>query len=137
MKKHASGGQGMIPWTPGCEYPLPSFLGVRVFAKAFIKNNQDLFVKLFKSLAPGRAAGGIFNLSASGGESGEATVANAPGPRSSGRSHSVSATVGSPPPGPGLCECASGIVFSQLLKKTQGLFQGKGMGGNPLKSCLF
>jgi len=28
---------------------------------------ENLFVKLFKSLAPGRAAGGIFNLAASGG----------------------------------------------------------------------
>jgi len=29
---------------------------------------QDLFIKLFKSLAPGRAAGGIFKLAASGGQ---------------------------------------------------------------------
>jgi len=30
--------------------------------------HKNLFIKLFKSLAPGRAAGGIFNLAASGGE---------------------------------------------------------------------
>jgi len=64
----------MIPWTPVCECLLPSFLGVRAFAKVFMKNNQDLFVKFFKSLAPGRAAGGIFNRTASGGEGGEATL---------------------------------------------------------------
>jgi len=29
---------------------------------------QNLFIKLFKSLAPGRAAGGIFKLAASGSE---------------------------------------------------------------------
>jgi len=29
---------------------------------------QNLFIKLFKSLAPGRAAGGIFKLAASGGK---------------------------------------------------------------------
>jgi len=34
----------------------------------FYEINQDLFVKLFKSLAPGRAAGGIFNRTASGGK---------------------------------------------------------------------
>ena len=39
---------------------------------------QSLFVKLFKSLAPGRAAGGIFNLCASGGKGGEATVTKMP-----------------------------------------------------------
>ncbi|BCS98843.1 hypothetical protein DSLASN_44750 [Desulfoluna limicola] len=30
-KNHASGGQGMIPWTPGCECSHPSFLGVITF----------------------------------------------------------------------------------------------------------
>jgi len=72
-KKPASGGQGMIPWTPGSERPLPSFLRVRAFAKVF-KKSYDLFINLFKRLAPGRAAGGIFNLAASGGKGGEATL---------------------------------------------------------------
>jgi len=36
--------------------------------KNFHKITPNLFVKLFKSLATGRAAGGIFNLAASGGK---------------------------------------------------------------------
>jgi len=36
--------------------------------------DQNLFINLFKRLAPGRAAGGVFNLTASGGEGGEATL---------------------------------------------------------------
>ncbi len=39
-------------------------LGFRL-AQGFFK---DLFGNLFKRLAPGRAAGGIFNLAASGGK---------------------------------------------------------------------
>jgi len=35
---------------------------------------QDLFINLFKRLAPGRAAGGVFNLTASGGKGGETTL---------------------------------------------------------------
>jgi|GEM_PF-7082991 len=31
--KKASGGQGMIPWTPGCEFYPPSSLGVKELAK--------------------------------------------------------------------------------------------------------
>jgi len=61
--KAASVGQGMIPWTPACEWFHPSFLGVKPFAVIFRKIDQNLFVKLFKSLAPGRAAGGVFQLS--------------------------------------------------------------------------
>jgi len=30
--------------------------------------DQNLFINLFKRLAPGRAAGGVFNLTASGGK---------------------------------------------------------------------
>jgi len=37
-EKTASGGQGMIPWTPGCESSHPSFLGVRAFAEIFMKS---------------------------------------------------------------------------------------------------
>ena len=40
-------------------------LGFRLTQDFFLK---DLFGNLFKRLAPGRAAGGIFNLAASGGE---------------------------------------------------------------------
>jgi len=58
----ASGGQGMIPWTPGCGNSCPSFLGVRAATKLFRKLSKDLFIKLFKSLAPGRAAGGNLEL---------------------------------------------------------------------------
>jgi len=36
--------------------------------------DQNLFINLFKRLAPGRAAGGVFNLTASGGKGGEATL---------------------------------------------------------------
>ncbi|BCS97531.1 hypothetical protein DSLASN_31630 [Desulfoluna limicola] len=43
----------------GCECPHPSFLGSRAFAKIWYQNNQNLFIKRFKSLAPGRAAGGV------------------------------------------------------------------------------
>ncbi len=46
----------------------PSFLRKRASAKVFMKNNQDLFVQRFKSLAPGRAAGGIFNVAAYAGK---------------------------------------------------------------------
>jgi len=52
----------MIPWTPYCECSHPSFLGARAFAEYSGTTNQDLFVKLFKSLAPGRAAGGDMEL---------------------------------------------------------------------------
>jgi len=36
--------------------------------------DQNLFINLFKRLAPGRAAGGVFDLTASGGKGGEATL---------------------------------------------------------------
>ena len=52
----------MIPWTPGCAYSCPSFLGARASAKLIVETIKILFGNLFKRLAPGRVAGGVFFL---------------------------------------------------------------------------
>jgi len=52
--KHASGGQGMIPWTPGCECSRPSFLGSITFADGLCPSPRqgmpqiDTFVSLHR-----------------------------------------------------------------------------------------
>ena len=53
---------------------------VKVHGKASLQGVgkfNGLFVKLFKSLAPGRAAGGVFNLAASGGSARGNSLLNA------------------------------------------------------------
>ncbi|SCX77453.1 hypothetical protein [Desulfoluna spongiiphila] len=60
MKKTASGGQGMIPWTPGCECSPPLVSRGESIREDFHKITLKLFIKLFKSLVPGRAAEGFF-----------------------------------------------------------------------------
>jgi len=68
-KKQASGGKGgeatlcKNTLKAGCECALPLVPRVKshppLRRNSFKNNFEDLFIKLFKSLAPGRAAGGI------------------------------------------------------------------------------
>jgi len=59
---------GDDPLNPRLRKPSPFVPQGEGFREGFCKIEQNLFVKLFKSLAPGRAAGGVFNLAASGGK---------------------------------------------------------------------
>ncbi|WP_152005620.1 hypothetical protein [Desulfoluna spongiiphila] len=76
MEKPASGGQGMIPWTPGCECAFPfvpqgkshsplNQVELNLFLKPVY---QTGLYKSGKSLALGRVTEGTFNRVASGGE---------------------------------------------------------------------
>jgi len=48
------------PLAPRLRKPFPFVPQGKSFREGFNEIGQNLFVKLFKSLAPGRAAGGVF-----------------------------------------------------------------------------